>query len=238
MKDVHWLKLQYSDQGEPISPLFEDRYFSCGDGIEESEFVFFQANDLPQRWLEKENFTLAEVGFGTGLNFFLAAKKWSDVCKQGQVLSFISFEKFPIQLQDLEFIFASVLKKESLIPKGFLTAYAQISAGWNHLAFAEISLDLHLYVGDALEGLNSRAFFADTWFYDGFSPAHNPELWNSPMFKALAGHSHPGCTISTFTAVGNVRRGLAQHGFVMEKTLGFGRKRNMLRGHFDPDVQI
>ena len=70
--------LQWSDDGALRSLDFEDIYFQPEQGIEESSFVFLEQNRLPERFssLSKENFSIAELGFGTGLNFLLTAKLW------------------------------------------------------------------------------------------------------------------------------------------------------------------
>jgi tRNA 5-methylaminomethyl-2-thiouridine biosynthesis bifunctional protein len=77
----------------------------------------------------------------------------------------------------------------------------------------------------------------DAWFLDGFAPAKNPSMWNSTLYSLLADLSHSGTTLATFTAVGAVRRGLAEQGFVMEKATGYGKKREMLLGCFDPSLR-
>ena len=56
----------------PRSNAFDDIYFSVENGAEESEFVFFKGSNLPQSWDTNSSYTIAETGFGTGLNFFLA----------------------------------------------------------------------------------------------------------------------------------------------------------------------
>ncbi|MCK4945688.1 MAG: hypothetical protein KAI61_01420, partial [Alphaproteobacteria bacterium] len=65
--------LQWSDDGALRSLDFGDIYFQPGQGSEESYFVFPEQNRLPERFpsLSDENFSIAELGFGTGLNFLL-----------------------------------------------------------------------------------------------------------------------------------------------------------------------
>ena len=48
---------------------FDDLYFSADDGYAEARHVFLAGNDLPQRLATASHFTIAETGFGTGLNF-------------------------------------------------------------------------------------------------------------------------------------------------------------------------
>ena len=54
----------------PVSSRFDDPYFSLEDGLAETRHVFLNGNDLPQRF--RDGFHIAELGFGTGLNFLAA----------------------------------------------------------------------------------------------------------------------------------------------------------------------
>src|SRR5690606_2361274 len=69
---------------------------------------------------------------------------------------------------------------------------------------------------------------ADAWFLDGFSPALNPGMWSPEIMALVAARSAPGARLATFTVAGAVRRGLAEHGFTVEKKPGHGRKRERL----------
>ncbi len=55
-------------------------------------------------------------------------------------------------------------------------------------------------------------------------------MWSQHLFDAMARLARPGGTLATFTSAGFVRRGLQEAGFTMQKTKGFGRKRDMLAG--------
>ena len=63
--DLTWI-----DDDAPYSKRFEDRYFSEHNGGEEAVAVFIAGNGLPERWRDTDLFQIAELGFGTGLNFF------------------------------------------------------------------------------------------------------------------------------------------------------------------------
>ena len=58
----------------PRSEQFDDIYFAVENGLEESRYVFLAQNNLPDAWMSRSRFTIAETGFGTGLNFLCA---WS-----------------------------------------------------------------------------------------------------------------------------------------------------------------
>ncbi len=110
-------------------------------------------------------------------------------------------------------------------------------------------VQLTLLIGDAtnclktinLEKFNlkrSSSAAVDAWFLDGFSPAKNPEMWQSALFEQMAKLSNQNTTFATFTSAGAVRRGLIAAGFAANKKVGFGKKREMLTGHFLNDTRI
>ena len=58
----------------PIAQEFNDPYYSLDNGLEEVRYVFLNSNKLPQRL--KDKFSIAELGFGTGLNFLSTLWQW------------------------------------------------------------------------------------------------------------------------------------------------------------------
>ncbi|WP_370519432.1 MnmC family methyltransferase [Gilliamella sp. Pas-s27] len=71
----------------------------------------------------------------------------------------------------------------------------------------------------------------DTWFFDGFSPAKNPDMWSECLFKHCFELTAPNGRFATFTAASFVRRHLINAGFTVQKRKGFGSKREMLVGY-------
>lgn len=100
--------IEFNENGTPIATEFGDIYFSDAKGLEETEYVFLQHNQLPQRWQHhsESRFTIAETGFGTGLNFLVTLLHFDLLIQQQPTLDlnlhFISIEKFPIALDDLK----------------------------------------------------------------------------------------------------------------------------------------
>ncbi len=58
----------WDENGQPVSGLFDDPFFSRNDGAGETRHVFLKGNGLPDRWAARPYFSIAELGFGTGLN--------------------------------------------------------------------------------------------------------------------------------------------------------------------------
>lgn len=224
-------QLSWREDGAPEASRFGDVYFSVEGGLAESQYVFLRHNGLPERFRHARMFTIAETGFGTGLNCLLAAHLWRQHAPANAELHLISFEKHPLTLSDLQRAHAawSQLKQEVM---ALQAGYPPLLPGWHRIQLAE-SVTLWLWFGDVHDGLADLDTQVDAWFLDGFAPAKNPDMWTDALFQAMARLSHAGTTFATFTAAGGVRRGLQAAGFQVEKVPGFGRKREMLCGRFE-----
>ena len=200
----------------PVSTQFDDPYFSLENGMDETRHVFLAGNDLPARFAD--GFHVAELGFGTGLNFLVALQAFRDH-GGGGTLRFTSFEAFPMAMPDLHAALA--------VFNGLPDALAQTDTFPQVLDGPDFSL--RVIVGDARDTLPAWEGQADAWFLDGFSPAKNPELWSPELMAEVGAHTARGGTAATYTAAGFVRRGLEDAGFAVERTRGYGRKRHMTR---------
>ena len=204
----------------PIAQKFDDPYYSLDNGLEEVRHVFLNGNKLSQRL--KDGFKIAELGFGTGLNFLSTLWQWRLKKRKGK-LSYTSFEAFPMKPEDMvkaqsEFAELSSIKHEfsslwrELLEKGEL--YGS-------------DYHLQLILGDAQRTIKNVDIKADCWFLDGFSPAKNPDLWGKELLNDVYRCTANKGTLSTYSAAGIVRRNLSLAGFEVERTNGFGRKRHM-----------
>jgi tRNA 5-methylaminomethyl-2-thiouridine biosynthesis bifunctional protein len=216
-------------QGVPYSDVFDDLYFAREGGLEESRYVFLENNDLPQRWKNYSRFTVAETGFGTGLNFLSTLALWSESAPDYAQLHYISAEKHPFTKTDLS-LALEFWPYLSRYCKELLKVYPELVPGYHRRELANRRVTLTLLFGDALELYTQLRAEVDAWYLDGFAPSKNPQMWIPKLFQQIARLSHPGTTFSTFTAAGMVRRGLQEVGFEVSKFPGFGAKRDMLRG--------
>ncbi|MEL6518251.1 MAG: MnmC family methyltransferase, partial [Pseudomonadota bacterium] len=88
-------------------------------------------------------------------------------------------------------------------------------------------VSVEVILGEATQTLPAWNGRADAWYLDGFAPARNPALWSPAMMAEVARHTAPAGTAATYSAAGDVRRGLAAAGFTVTRVPGFGRKRHM-----------
>jgi tRNA U34 5-methylaminomethyl-2-thiouridine-forming methyltransferase MnmC len=211
-------RLEWSDTGVPVSTRFGDPYFSLQDGLAETRHVFLAGNRLPARFAP--GFHIAELGFGTGLNLLTAWAAWEGAGQAGP-LRFTSFEAFPMDPADMARALAAF---PELAPWA-----ARLLAGWRGGACDLGTLQLTVIEGDARDTLPAWDGVADAWFLDGFAPARNPELWHPSLMAEVARHTATGGTAATYSAAGEVRRGLQAAGFAVTRLPGYGRKRHMTR---------
>jgi len=231
-------ELEWLDGDVPRAEGFDDTYFSRAGGLAETRHVFLAGNGLPQRFAGRKTFTIAEFGFGTGLNFLTTL---ADLPPQGKTpqLTFVSFELFPMTAGQLERALGAFPELADFA-LDLVRAWAP-EQGWNRLSVA--GAQLLLGVGDARELIGDLALkgsrtlspataidAVDAWFLDGFSPAKNPELWDAGLLESAAALTAADGTIATYTSAGWVRRNLAAAGFVVEKRPGFAGKREMVVG--------
>ncbi len=223
------------EQGQPVSAVYGDVYFSREDGLQESRYVFLEQNRLAERFAalgRGESFVVAETGFGTGLNFLATWQLWRESShRTDTVLHFISLERHPLSAEDMTRCVA-LWPELAPLAEQLMARYPPLTEGLHRLCLDGGRVKLSLYFGDAADALADLQFQADAWFLDGFAPACNPDLWAEQITTAIAQHSHQGTSLATFTSAGRVRRALAHAGFTMSRIPGFGRKREMLRGEF------
>lgn len=219
----------------PRSEIFDDVYFSARSGLEETRHVFIAGNDLYHKLpaLGQSIFTVAETGFGTGLNFLETWRLFEEAAPERAGLRFCSFELYPLNPDTVRLALAPWKAEFGGRLERLAESWPEATPGWHVLGFGP-RISLRLYHGEALDGLREMepSRTVDAWFLDGFTPAKNPKMWRPEIYAEMARLSGEGTSFATFTAAGRVRRGLAAAGFDVERQQGYAGKRHMSRGVF------
>ena len=214
----------------PYSEQFDDVYFGR-DGAGEVRRVFIEPSDLAAQ--STSNLTVAELGFGTGLNFAVLAEQ---VLNCGGRLHFISFEAHPLCAKDWQQTAAQT--PEFSVYQHLANFPLPLLCGWHQRSFAQGRIKLSVFHGDielGIEDLVARSSQpVDAWFLDGFAPDRNPAMWRPSVFQTIAKTCRQGSSVATFTARGQVRRDLEVAGFKMRKVDQQPHKRESLAGTFKP----
>ncbi|WP_291841630.1 tRNA (5-methylaminomethyl-2-thiouridine)(34)-methyltransferase MnmD [Maricaulis sp.] len=219
--------LDWSADGGPRASDYGDVYFSAEDGLEETRAVFLRACGLPEAWAGRRNYTVGELGFGTGLNALGLWQLWRDNRPADGWLDLVSIEKHPLDRTAAARAFAAWPQLAGLA--GCLLAqWPSRLRGPQRLVFPEDRFAITVFQDEVEAALAQIEGPVDAWFLDGFAPDRNAAMWSQPVFDRIGALSAPGARIGTFTVAGFVRRGLAEAGFAVAKQPGFGRKRERL----------
>ena len=227
MTDDRSPRLLWTDDGAPHSGRFGDVYFSREDGLAESRAVFLTGCGLPEAWAGRRRFTVAELGFGTGLNIAALLDLWRRERPAGGRLHVFTVEGFPLTRHDAARAL-STWPELAEATEALLAAWPEPTPGFHRMDLPGFDATVDVAIGDAAWALSEWSGLADGWFLDGFAPSTNPGMWTDAVMDGIVARSAPDARLATFTVAGTVRRGLAERGFVVEKRPGHGRKRERL----------
>ncbi len=197
-----------------ISQRFSSTYHSKHGAVNESRHVFIQNGLYTQSAKGKLN--VLEIGFGTGLNAFLA---FLFSIRNHIPLSYTGIEVFPI----------SVEIAAKLDYPGYLAASEHEDVFLKmHNSEKFKRKDFNFQRLTALDQIPKKIAF-DCIFFDAFHPEPQPELWSQEIFKMLYTITAANGCLVTYCAQGEVRRKMESAGFKVERIPGATGKREMLR---------
>ena len=222
--------------------LYSARYaqlFASEKGaLSEARGVFLDASGAAASLAAGGAVRVLEVGFGTGLNFFVTAQ--AALAHPGARLSYTALEHTLLPAETVRQLGYGSLLGNNLV-ESYLEWRAQLEpipgshtfvageSGENREETERVKLELLL--GDATaQPLPAAAF--NTVYHDAFSPEVNAELWTEAFLGALVTALAPGGTLVSYCVQGAVRRRLTALGLEVTKRPGPpGGKREVLLAH-------
>lgn len=221
-------RIVFDAGGLPFAEDYGDVYHSVDGGPAQARHVFLAGNDLPQRWRDRGHFAILETGFGLGLNFLCTATAYLADPRAAARLHFVSIEKHPARVQDLESTHAQWPEFASLAAD-LRRRWPPALRGFHRIALAQGRITLTLLFGEAeamLAELDPGCI--DACYLDGFAPEKNPQMWSAGVFAQIVRLCRADATAATWSVAAMVRSGLQAAGFALTRRPGFGRKRDML----------
>jgi tRNA U34 5-methylaminomethyl-2-thiouridine-forming methyltransferase MnmC len=209
------------------SVQYGQTYHSTHGAQTEAEHVFLQGTRIKDLLQQDKAIRVLEVGFGTGLNFFLTAQ----LCYQTATpLEYVTLEKQLLSSDTLKCLNHHKLSPD-VQPEFIVWLTAQESSvlpgrlKWSRSGITPLILTL--LIGDATR-VDIPGPEYDAIYHDPFSPAVNPELWTPAFFTRLYRLLVPGGRLATYSVKGEVRRTLKAIGFEVNKRPGPPGKREVL----------
>ena len=197
----------------------DEHYHSTYGAVQESMHVYIGAG---LNVIINSALTLFEVGFGTGLNAFLTLL---DTLKTGQIIHYITIEKYPIPRNTWELLnYPNLLSADDsdFFRAIHLSPWNEKVSITNNFTLTKINNDIASFDFDFLP-------IFDLIYFDAFSPEKQSELWRTAIFKKIYANMAAWGILVTYCAKGAVRRSLKESGFITERIPGPPGKREMLR---------
>ncbi len=222
-----------------VNEQFDDRYFDVVNALDEAQQIYFKNNNLIERITKclesKTPFIIGETGFGTGrvvlsIMEFLEKSGLKDVC-----IEYNSVELYPLSPERMLNILNGFRDRVSEGINILVKAYESIDItmdGWHSMKIQQSfgTIELNLWIGEALEMVAALEKSCDVWFLDGHSPKKNPSIWRPELLMEIGKKTKTGGTCSTFTVAGAVKSALVEAGFTIKKLPGCGGKKEVLQG--------
>ncbi len=222
-----------------VNEHFDDRYFDVVNALDEAQQIYFRNNNLIERiamGLEAESpFIIGETGFGAG-RLVLSLMEYLEKSDLKNVsIEYNSVELYPMSAERMLDILNGFRERVSEEIDTLVEAYRSIDitvAGWHSMKFRRSfgTIELNLWIGEALEMVEALEKACDVWFLDGHSPKKNTSIWRPELLMEIGKKTKAGGACSTFTVAGAVKRALVEAGFTLKKYPGCGGKNQVLQG--------
>ncbi|MBT3261821.1 tRNA (5-methylaminomethyl-2-thiouridine)(34)-methyltransferase MnmD [bacterium] len=199
-----------------INTDLRESYHSIYGAVQESQHVYID-NGLAA--IHKNEITILEIGFGTGLNAYLSLA----FARESKVkLNYFAIEKFPLPMDIVQKLnYPQIL---NLAPSDFLALHKNI---WQQQIILDEFFNITKYPIGVEDFETNKKF--DLVYFDAFAPNIQPDIWLESIFYKIAALLNPGGTLITYCAKGIVKRTLKKCGFQIESLPGPIGKREITR---------
>ena len=222
-----------------VNEHFDDRYFDVVNALDEAQQIYFSNNNLIERitmGIESETpFIIGETGFGTGRVVVSLMEFMGKSGLKNISIEYNSVELYPLSPEKMLSILSGFKDRVGEEIDTLVEAYRSIDinvTGWHSMKIQQSygTIELKLWIGEALEMVEALEKSCDVWFLDGHSPKKNPSIWRPELIMAIGEKTKTGGTCATFTVAGAVKSALMAAGFTLRKLPGCGGKKEVLKG--------
>ena len=195
----------------------KESYHSIHGAVRESMHVYIHAGFDT---LKRKEVRDIEVGFGTGLNAFLTAKR----AGENKIKTiYYTLEKYPLEakiIDNLNYVSGLEPVSRNLFREIHASPWEETKVLTRYFSLKKIKCDVMDF---SFPGCYNLVYF------DAFGPDIQPEMWREEIFKKIFDSMVPGGILVTYSSKGSVRRSMTNVGFSVKKLAGPPGKREIVR---------
>src|SRR5579863_800087 len=207
-----------------------ENYHSRHGALQESRHVFLKSGlEYFLTNYPREQVSILEVGFGTGLNFLLSA----DHCISKTIkLNYTGIEAYPLSAG----MICQTGYEQYISP----TVWMGFTGNYHDSLISPVQIAefcrLQIANCKLLDFKSDKQY--DVIYFDAFASIHQPEMWDEEAISHTLSFLKAGGVFVTYAITGNLKRIIKGLGLRVEKAPGAPGKREMLRATRCPEVQI
>jgi tRNA U34 5-methylaminomethyl-2-thiouridine-forming methyltransferase MnmC len=229
---VEFLKTRDGSQTIYLKHL-DETYHSINGAFSESLHVYI-LNGLKLINPNLTEFTIMEVGFGTGLNALLTL----DYLLPHQKVNYIAFEPFPLTYEILQNYYSGFPHLPKSIDQ--IKQLSELSCNeWHSITpqfnFCMLKADLQSQDIEVSKLINKGE--VDLMYYDAFAPAKQSEMWTENTIRFAVDYLKEGGLLTTYCAQGQFKRNLKALGMKVHSVGGPVGKREMTTAYKESHVE-
>ncbi len=196
-------------------PDWDEQYHSKHGAIQEAYHVYIN-NGL--KVIDKEEISILEIGFGTGLNCFIT------YIESDKIIDYVGIEAYPVPIKEVaEMNYVSELKAED--KKEVFEEIHNCSWEEKHVISDKFSLTKQEKFFSEIDDVNKY----DLIYFDAFGPEKQSDLWTKEIFDKMYAALKLNGVLVTYASKGNVKRAMRSAGFSLKRLAGPIGKWHMLR---------
>lgn len=238
--------LRTDDGSHTLVDLASGDAFHSGSGAaSECRHVYLANSGVGERLRWRQQAAVLEIGFGTGMAFAITA---AEAMRSGASLEYVAIERRPLDARLLGEVLSAADDPRCEYAEVRQRLLEQLNdfspqIGDSHVLEIAPRCRLRLETCDAVRWRPAADERFAAVYFDPFSPASNPELWELPMLSRMHAVLEEGGRLVSYCVSGEIRRRLQAAGFDVHRRPGPpGGKREVLvaektppAGHLERD---
>lgn len=199
----------------------DETYHSVHGAVQEANHVYLKEGFFQ---VPKRQFSILEMGFGTGLNALLTALQAE---KNQLTIQYHAVEGFPLTTEEIQLLNYSAQLDHPNAVRDFESIH-------------QIDWEVETPINSCFSLKKIRSLFEelqllpetyDLIYFDAFGYPYQPELWSAEIFSKMYDSLKPNGILVTYACRGVIKQNMRTAGFKVARLTGPPGKRQMIRAH-------